>query len=64
MLQELCEQLVETEMGNTFAAFMASKRSIIMIIKAELNPVHIITRHFLSFILIISPTFSLNLSAG
>ena len=56
MLQELCEQLTETEMAKTFAAFMESKRFIIMFMKAELNPVYIITRHFLNFILKISPS--------
>jgi hypothetical protein len=56
MLQELCEQLKETEMAKTFSAFTKSKRFIIMFTKAELNPVYIITRHFLSFILKISPT--------
>ena len=56
MLQELCEKMIETEMAKTFAACMESKRFIIMFIKAELNPVHIITRHFLSLIIQISPT--------
>ena len=56
MLQELCEQFTETEMAKIFAAFTESKRFIIMFIKAELNPVYIITRRFLSFILKIPPT--------
>jgi len=56
MPQELREKLTETEMAKTFAAFMETKRFIIMFIKAELNPIYIITRHFLSFILKISPT--------
>ena len=55
MLQELCEQLIETEMTKSFAAFMESTRFIIMFIKAQLNPLYNITRHFLSFILKISP---------
>jgi len=55
-LHELCEQLIETEMAKTFAAFMESRRFIIMFITAELNPIYIITRHLLSFILKISPT--------
>jgi hypothetical protein len=48
--------LIETKKAKTFAAFMESKRFIIMFIRAELNPVYIITRHFLSFILKISST--------
>jgi len=56
MLQELCEQLIETEMAKTHPVFMECKRFIITFIKAELNPVYIITRHFLNFILKISPT--------
>jgi hypothetical protein len=43
-------------MAKTFAAFMEPKRFIIMFTKAELNPVYIITRHFLSFIFKISST--------